>query len=138
MSLPVVTPATPFTHMRTARPSDRLAELKRFYVHGLGCKLLGEFDNHAGFDGLIVGDDSGHWQAEFVHERGHVAAAVPSLEHLLVFYVANRAELQAREALMASAGYARAKPHNPYWAQHGATFVDPDGYHVVLALPHGE
>jgi hypothetical protein len=23
-------------------------------------------------------------------------------------------------------------PANPYWAQHGLTFVDPDGFRVVL------
>ena len=125
--------AMPFSRFRAARPSDRLAALKQFYVDALGCTLLAEFSDHAGFDGLIVGNPGGHWQVEFLHQHGHVAVPVPSLEHLLVFYVDSREQLQARAARMEAAGHALAAPNNPYWAQYGATFVDPDGYHVVIA-----
>ncbi len=126
--------AAAFTRFRAARPSDRLATLKPFYVDALGCTLVAEFNDHDGFDGLIVGDPNGHWQVEFLHQHGRAAAPVPSLEHLLVFYVDSREQLQARAAAMDAAGHARAAPNNPYWAQHGATFVDPDGYHVIIAV----
>ena len=126
--------AMPFSRFRAARPSDRLSAMKQFYVDGLGCTLLAEFSDHQGFDGLIVGDSGGHWQVEFLHQHGHLAAPVPSLEHLLVFDVESREQLQARAAAVDAAGHARAAPHNPYWALHGATFVDPDGYHVVIAV----
>jgi len=122
---------------RSARPSDRLGALRRFYVDALGCALLGEFADHDGFDGLIVGDPQGSWQVEFVHEHGRVAVPVPSHEHLLVFYFADRVALAARVAMLDAAGHARATPHNPYWSRHGVTFSDPDGYHVVLAVPSG-
>jgi len=126
-----------FARFRSARPSDRLEALRRFYVGALGCTLLGEFQGHEGFDGLIVGDPSGAWQAEFVRERGRSAPPVPSDEHLLVFYLADRAALAERVAQVEAAGYERTPPHNPYWARHGVTFADPDGYHVVLAVPPG-
>jgi len=126
-----------YTRMRSARPSDRLGELRRFYIDALGCTLLGEFAGHDGFDGLIVGHPSGRWQLEFVHEHARAAPPVPSHEHLLVFYLDDRAALAARVAAMDSAGCRRATPNNPYWSRHGVTYVDPDGYHVVLAVPHG-
>lgn len=126
-----------FTSFRSARPSDRLPELRRFYVDALGCALLGEWINHEGFDGLIVGGPPGTWQAEFLHEHARAAPAVPSNEHLLVFYVADRIELANRAAALGAAGFARVEPNNPYWSRHGVAFVDPDGYHVVLAVPHG-
>nr|WP_309707275.1 adenosylhomocysteinase [Armatimonas sp.] len=46
---------TPYIRFRSARSSDRLTELRRFYVNGLGCTLLGEWEDHEGYDGLIVG-----------------------------------------------------------------------------------
>ncbi len=27
-------------------------------------------------------------------------------------------------------------PANPYWSEHGTTFADPDGFHVVLVPEH--
>ncbi len=127
-----------FTRFRSARPSDRLDELRRFYVEGLGCNWLGGFENHEGFSGLIVGSPDGAWQVEFVHEAGRPAPPVPSDEHLLVFYVADRAALDECVARMAAAGWLRCAPHNPYWARHGAAYEDPDGYPVVIAVPHGQ
>jgi hypothetical protein len=29
------------------------------------------------------------------------------------------------------------EPANPYWAEHGLTFQDPDGFHVVLVPETG-
>jgi catechol 2,3-dioxygenase-like lactoylglutathione lyase family enzyme len=126
-----------FARFRCARPSDRLGALRHFFVDALGCTLLGEFADHEGFDGLIVGDPSRAWQIEFVHQRGHLAVPVPSDEHLLVFYLPDRAARDARAAVLEAAGCTRRQPHNPYWSRHGVTFADPDGYHVVLAVAPG-
>ncbi|MFN0186436.1 MAG: VOC family protein [Aquabacterium sp.] len=128
---------TLFARLRSARPSDRLPELRRFYVEGLGCHWLGGFDDHAGFSGLIVGAPDGSWQVEFVHDHARPAPPVPSDEHLLVFYVDDRVMLDTLVARMAMAGHVRVTPRNPYWTTHGATYADPDGYHVVIAVPHG-
>jgi catechol 2,3-dioxygenase-like lactoylglutathione lyase family enzyme len=129
--------SAPYVRFRSARPSDRLAELRRFYVDGLGCTLLGEWEDHEGYDGLVVGDPSGLWQAEFIRERAHPAVPVPSREHLLVFYVADRDAREARAAAMDAAGWPRVTPANPYWGRCGVTYADPDGYEVVVATPPG-
>ncbi len=41
--------------MRVARATDRLDDVVRFYVVGLGLNKLGSFENHDGFDGVMVG-----------------------------------------------------------------------------------
>jgi catechol 2,3-dioxygenase-like lactoylglutathione lyase family enzyme len=123
-----------FIRFRSARPANDLRALERFYVDALGCSRLGGFENHEGFDGLIVGTPDGSWQVEFVREHGVTAPRAPTHEHLLVFYVADRAALAERESALRAAGHAPAKPHNPYWLRHGVTFADPDGYPVVIAV----
>jgi catechol 2,3-dioxygenase-like lactoylglutathione lyase family enzyme len=127
--------ASAYLRFRSARPTDRLPALRRFYVDGLGLDVLGEWLDHEGFDGLVVGD--GRWEVEFVHEHDQPAPAVPGPEHLLVFYLADREALEARAAAMDRAGFARATPNNPYWARCGVTYTDPDGYAVVIAVPPG-
>lgn len=124
-----------FVRFRSARPSNDLRALERFYVEALGCSRLGAFTDHEGFDGLIVGAADASWQVEFVRERSVTAPPAPSDEHLLVFYVADRAALAEREAALRAAGHVPVEPHNPYWLRHGVTFADPDGYRVVIALP---
>ena len=126
---------TPFVRFRSARPTNDLAAIERFYVQALGCARLGAFTDHEGFDGLIVGAPDGSWQAEFVRERGVIAPRAPTPEHLLVFYVADRGALDARCAAMDAAGCRRIEPHNAYWLAHGVSYVDPEGYAVVIAVP---
>ena len=40
----------PNTIMRVARPTDNLNEISRMYQQGLGFSVLGQFENHDGFD----------------------------------------------------------------------------------------
>ena len=42
-------------HLRVARPSDDLAAVVKFYRDGLGLAVLGEFKDHDGFDGVMLG-----------------------------------------------------------------------------------
>ncbi|HKX94450.1 MAG TPA: VOC family protein [Methylibium sp.] len=123
-----------FVRLRSARPTNDLAALRRFYVDALGCRAVAEWVDHQGFDGLVIDDGSGAWQVEFVVDRARPAPPVPSHEHLLVFYVADRAALAARTAAMDAASGRRVAPNNPYWARCGVTYADPDGYCVVIAL----
>jgi catechol 2,3-dioxygenase-like lactoylglutathione lyase family enzyme len=128
-----------FVRFRSARPTDRLAALRRFYVDALGLSVVAEWVDHEGFDGLVLGDpaDDG-WQVEFLHEHAHRAPPPPGPEHLLVFYVADRQALALRAAAMDAAGCRRVAPNNPYWARCGVTYADPDGYAVVIAVPPGQ
>lgn len=104
----------------------------RFYREGLGFELVGGFEDHAGFDGVMLGQVGTPYHLEFTVERGHEAPRAPSSDHLLVLYVSRREEWDARVRRMVQAGFHPVRSHNPYWDVYGKTFEDPDGYRVVL------
>lgn len=119
-------------HLRIARPTDNLAAVVAFYRDGLGFEVLGEFADHDGFDGVMLGHDGAGYHLEFTHCRGHVAGRAPTEENLIVFYLPDQAEWQASVTRMEKAGHMAVKSFNPYWDRNGRTFEDPDGYRVVL------
>ncbi|MGI8926819.1 MAG: VOC family protein [Tepidiformaceae bacterium] len=120
------------TTLRVARPTDRLDEVVRFYTEGLGLTRLGSFEDHEGFDGVMLGVPGAHYHLEFTRRRGHTAGPAPTEDNLLVFYLPDGQEWQQAIGRMISAGYEPVTSFNPYWARAGRTFQDPDGYRVVL------
>jgi catechol 2,3-dioxygenase-like lactoylglutathione lyase family enzyme len=67
--------ATPI--LRVARPTDDLDALLRFYRQGLGLKVLYRFEDHDGFDGVMLGHDNAPYHLEFTRARGHKAGRAP-------------------------------------------------------------
>lgn len=120
------------TTLRVARPTDRLRDVVRFYVAGLGLEELGSFVDHDGFDGVMVGVPGAPYHLEFTHRHGHVVGGAPTRDNLLVFYLPDEREWQSAVDRMVAAGYAPVVSLNPYWDRSGRTFEDPDGYRVVL------
>lgn len=118
--------------MRVARPTDRLHDVLRFYRDGIGLEEIGSFEDHEGFDGVMLGIPGAAYHLEFTRERGHAAGGAPTQENLLVFYLPVREEWQAAVDRMVAAGFAPVTSHNPYWDRSGCTFEDPDGYRVVF------
>ncbi|AFY91720.1 VOC family protein [Chamaesiphon minutus] len=118
--------------IRIARPTDRLNEVVKFYTHSLGLQILDRFENHQGFDGVMVGLPGLAYHLEFVHQQGHVVGRAPTLDNLLVFYIPDPQEWQQAIDRFQESGYAPVKSYNPYWDKNGVTFEDPDGYRVVL------
>ena len=120
------------SHLRIARPTDRLEEQLRFYCDVLGYEELGRFENHEGFDGVMVGHRDAAYHLEFTHCRGENVGNAPSQEHLLVHYVASESEWREIVHSIREAGGQSVPAFNPYWDRHGVTFEDPDGYRVVI------
>lgn len=118
--------------LRIARPTDQLTKLAAMYEHGLGLQRLGSFEDHAGFDGVMLGHAQQPWHLEFTHHRGHAVGRAPNQDHLLVLYLPDVAAHAAQVQRMLAAGFVIVASYNPYWDQHGVTFEDPDGYRVVL------
>jgi catechol 2,3-dioxygenase-like lactoylglutathione lyase family enzyme len=118
--------------LRVARPTDNLARISEMYAHGLGFSILTQFVNHDGFDGVVLGHPLASYHLEFTAERGQGVGSLPTKDHLLVFYIPDTNEWQARCGEMLSAGFRRVASHNPYWDLRGQTFEDPDGFNVVL------
>ncbi|AGC49385.1 prolyl endopeptidase [Myxococcus stipitatus DSM 14675] len=118
--------------MRVARPTRNLEQVVRFYREGLGLEHLGGFEDHEGFDGVMLGEKGAPYHLEFTVERGHEAPRSPSEDNLLVFYLPERAEWEQRVRRMEQSGFPPVRSRNPYWDAKGKTFEDPDGYRVVL------
>jgi catechol 2,3-dioxygenase-like lactoylglutathione lyase family enzyme len=118
--------------LRVARPTDRLDEVVRFYRDGLGFEIIAEFEDHAGFDGRMLGHPGAPWHLEFTRQRGHEAGRAPTQDNLLVFYVPERDAWEEAVERMRVHGFLPVPSFNPYWDRHGVTFEDPDGYRVVL------
>jgi catechol 2,3-dioxygenase-like lactoylglutathione lyase family enzyme len=119
-------------HMRVARPSSDLDALLPFYRDGLGFEVVGSFQDHAGFDGLMLGHPGWAYHLEFTRHPAHPAEKAPSPDHLLVFYIPDDVEWQAAVCKMGVCGFEPVPALNPYWDARGKTFEDPDGWRVVL------
>ena len=122
----------PGSTMRVVRPTDNLAAIAEMYAKGLGFDVLTEFEDHRGFDGVILGHPKQPYHIEFTSQRGHKVGKAPTRDHLLVVYVPDKNDWQAGCAQMISAGFREMPSYNPYWDLHGRTFEDIDGYRVVL------
>ncbi|KAF9347317.1 hypothetical protein BGX34_003245 [Mortierella sp. NVP85] len=126
-----------------------------FYQTALGLDLIASFDNHRGFDGRILSLPSGSpgipapWHLEFTYHHGNSGKAegeeqghspntqesfrAPTQDNLLVLYLKDRAEVEAKKKRMEEFGYEAVESVNPYWDDHGFTFEDPEGWRVVLS-----
>jgi len=120
------------TKMRVARPTDDLESVARFYRDGLGFSELFRFEDHAGFNGVMLGLPGAPYHLEFTTVRGHRAGRAPTADNLLVFYLPDAQQWDEAVARLKSAGYEPVASFNPYWDRDGLTFEDPDGYRIVL------
>src|SRR6188472_2252394 len=113
--------------LRVARHTERLDELVAFYRDGVGLTEVGGFRDHAGYDGVFLAVPGTGTHLELTSGGGHpVPASHP--ESLLVLYLGDEEAVGAVAARLGDP----VRPANPYWAEHGLTFEDPDGFRVVL------
>jgi len=95
----------PGSMMRVARPTDNLAAIAEMYAKGFAFEVLAEFENHRGFDGVILGDPKQSYHIEFTSQRGHGVGNAPTRDHLLVFYIPDDDDWESSCAQMISAGF---------------------------------
>jgi catechol 2,3-dioxygenase-like lactoylglutathione lyase family enzyme len=114
--------------LRIARHTDRLAKLVSFYRDGVGLSEVGGFSGHAGYDGVFLALPGTEAHLEFT-SGGDGPLPAPHPESLLVLYLGDEG---AVDAVTARLGAEAVEPANPYWAEHGTTIKDPDGFRVVL------
>ena len=119
-------------HLRVARPTDNLQVIAKMYGQGLGLQILAHFEDHAGFDGIMLGNAEMPYHFEFTHHRGHSVGKAPTQDNLLVFYIPDNHEWNECCQQMLAAGFKQVDSYNPYWNTSGRTFEDVDGYRVVL------
>lgn len=127
----------PAVQVRIARPTHQLEEVVKFYRDGLGLEVVGGFRGHDGYDGVMIGLPGKQYHLEFTqHEHGSPCPA-PSQDNLLVFYIPDKAVIDALVAKLGAMGHHPVPPENPYWARNGITIEDPDGWRVVLQNTSG-
>jgi hypothetical protein len=102
------------------------------YSRGLGLSVVGSFEDHEGFDGVMLGDAGADYHFEFTRCRTHPVTPAPTAEDLAVFYLAVRSEWRRACANMLAAGFRQVTSFNPYWDVRGRTYEDEDGYRIVL------
>jgi catechol 2,3-dioxygenase-like lactoylglutathione lyase family enzyme len=114
--------------LRIARHTQRLDEIVAFYRDGLGLTEVGGFRDHGGYDGVFLEIPGTGAHLEFTAGGEHLAPG-PHPESLLVLYLGDDQEVRT---VVERLGVEPVDPANPYWAEHGLTFEDPDGFRVVL------
>ena len=119
-----------WTATRVARPARDLARSVRFYHDLLGLPVVGGFQDHAGYDGVFFGLPGG---GELELTVGPVQPAAATEEDLHVLYVHTHQEVESAGARLTAAGVTRVASPNLYWNRTGQTYLDPDGYRLVVA-----
>jgi catechol 2,3-dioxygenase-like lactoylglutathione lyase family enzyme len=114
--------------LRVARHTKRLDEVVGFYRDGLGLPEIGGFHDHEGYVGVFLSVPGSDAHLEFTSGGSH-EAPTPHPESLLVLYLGDEGAVRMIAARLEADPVA---PANPYWAEHGLTFEDPDGFRVVL------
>jgi catechol 2,3-dioxygenase-like lactoylglutathione lyase family enzyme len=123
---------SPVAQVRIARPTDRLAEVVRFYRDALGLEQIAYFEGHAGYDGVMLALPGRRDHLEFTHHESGSPCPAPTKDNLLVFYVEDDGVFREMAARLKRHGHEPVESENPYWAEEGLTFEDPDGWRVVL------
>jgi catechol 2,3-dioxygenase-like lactoylglutathione lyase family enzyme len=123
--------------IRIARPTDRLEAVVAFYRDALGLPVIGEFRDHAGYDGVMLGLPDRSCHLEFTRHHEGSPGPAPSRDHLLVLYIPDPLAFEQARARIESHGHRPIEPENPYWRDKALTYEDPDGWRVVLCRTAG-
>lgn len=118
--------------LRIARPVSNVSKAEQMYCAALGLSVLGRFQDHKGFDGVMLGDAGMDYHFEFTQCRTHPVAPAPTQEDLLVLYIPDEGTWKSACARLTEHGFVQVVSFNPYWDVSGRTFEDFDGYRIVL------
>jgi catechol 2,3-dioxygenase-like lactoylglutathione lyase family enzyme len=117
--------------IRIARPTRDLDRTAAFYGL-LDLPVLGSFEDHDGYSGVILGLPDSSRQLELVLRDGEEPS--PTDEDQLVLYLGSADRVAEAAERIRIAGFESRPPSNPYWERSGAIgFVDPDGYWLILS-----
>lgn len=130
MELPVV-------QVRIARPTHQLQRVVQFYRDGIGLNIIGSFEGHAGYSGVMLGLPGNPYHLEFTDHVDGSPCYAPSRDNLLVLYIPDKEAIERIVKRLEGMGYPQVPPENPYWEKQGVTIEDPDGWRIVLMSTNG-
>lgn len=122
---------------RRAQHTPDLREIIAFYTSILGFSVLGEFTNHDGYNGVFLGFEEENWELEFT-EDGIEPIHSRDEDDLLVFYPTSKKQFETIVQTIQSTQLKVYEPKNPYWKIHGIYIKDPDGFGIIVVIPHGQ
>lgn len=117
--------------MRVARHTTSLQTVIDFYTELLGLQMLGDFKDHDGYDGVFLGVPGESWHLEFT-VSDEAPVHTPDEDDLLVFYTGSSEKFDSLVMKAAEMDVQEVEAKNPYWSLHGKTYVDPDGFRLVI------
>ncbi|WP_110113046.1 VOC family protein [Bacillus sp. CGMCC 1.16541] len=120
------------TQIRIARPTNQLKKIEEFYCQGLGLQKIGSFQDHDGYDGIMIGLPDKDYHLEFTQHKDGSPCPAPTKDNLLVFYIPEEDTVKQLIARLKEMGYEPVSPENPYWEEKGITIEDPDGWRIVF------
>lgn len=118
--------------LRVARHTEQLEEMARFYTEVLGLEVLGNFQNHAGYGGIMLGHKNRGWHLEFT-QSDRSARHNSDADDLLVFYPTTLDEYHKILERIQRHKIKQITPENPYWIDNGIVIADPDRFKIVLS-----
>lgn len=117
---------------RVARHTNLIKEIETFYTKILNLEILGEFKNHNGYDGIFIGKPHYNWHLEFTTTHEDVNHQFDE-DDCLVFYPETQQEYDEIIGGLEIYHIRPIESKNPYWNENGISFIDPDGYVVVVS-----
>lgn len=119
---------------RAARHTTDLKPIIRFYKDILGLEVIGQFENHDGYDGVFLGDRNAGWHLEFTTGTDAPEHSFDE-DDLLVFYPGSLDEYNSVVGRLNANNIKYRAPKNPYWKHNGIMIHDPDGFGVMIVMP---
>ena len=119
---------------RLARHTSDLQRITSFYCDLLDFEILGEFQDHDGYDGIFIGLRDADWHFEFTTSES-AQLNKTGADDLLIFYTGSDSEMEHFSEKFKVAGIEREIPKNPYWQAHGFMYMDSDGYRIIISKP---
>ena len=120
-------------NFRVARHTDNLEPIIKFYRDLLGLEVIGEFTNHDKYDGVFIGKQGLNWHLEFTTSEESPKHQTDK-DDLLVFYLDSEDEYILLKQKLNDNGLSSVQSKNPYWNNNGSTYIDPDGFRIVIAI----
>ena len=117
---------------RIARPTNDLTKVVKFYQEALGLEILGQFEDHLGYDGVMLGLPNKSYHLEFTQHIDQLPLPEPTKENLIVFYYDNQEDYKKANERIQKTGVMPVESENPYWKDKSETYEDPDRWRVVL------
>ena len=118
---------------RVARHTNQIKEIKDFYIKVLNFEILGEFQNHNGYDGIFIGKPDLNWHLEFTTTHENINHHFDK-DDCLVFYPTTQQEYDEIIERLELHQIELIKSKNPYWNENGISFLDSDGFVVIVSL----